>query len=165
MSLSTDGLPSKAELERVIPPKELLSQKPVVVIECLQQIPCDPCALSCPSGAILPFADINELPKVDYTKCTGCGLCIASCPGLAIFVVDSNYSEKEALVKLPYELLPLPKKGELVSGLDREGNRVAQVKVSRVQSTKNKTSIISILVPKELALLIRNIKVEEHQNG
>lgn len=165
MSLSTDGLPSKAELERVIPPKELLSQKAVVVIECLQQIPCDPCALSCPAGAILPFADINDLPKVDYTKCTGCGLCIASCPGLAIFVVDSNYSEKEALVKLPYELLPLPKKGELVSGLDREGNQVAQVKVSRVQRTKNKTSIISILVPKELALLIRNIKVEEQQNG
>jgi hypothetical protein len=79
--------------------------------------------------------------------------------------VDSNYSEKEALVKLPYELLPLPKKGELVSGLDREGNQVAQVKVSRVQSTKNKTSIISILVPKELALRIRNFKVEEHQNG
>ncbi len=56
-------------------------------------------------------------------------------------------------------------KSELVSGLDREGNQVAQVKVSRVQSTKNKTSIISILVPKELALLIRNIKVEEQQNG
>jgi hypothetical protein len=79
--------------------------------------------------------------------------------------VDTNYSEREALVKLPYELLPLPKKGELVSGLDREGRPVAMVKVTRIQSTKNKTHIISILVPKELALLIRNIKVEEHQNG
>jgi ferredoxin len=135
------------------------------MMECFQEIPCDPCALSCPSGAILPFSDINELPKVDYNKCTGCGLCIASCPGLAIFVVDTSYSEREALVKLPYELLPLPKKGELVSGLDRQGRKVAMVKVTRVQSTKNKTYIISILVPKELALQIRNIKVEEHQNG
>lgn len=165
MPLSTDGVPTKTELERVIPPKELLSKKPVVMMECFQQIPCDPCALSCPSGAILPFSDINDLPKVDYNKCTGCGLCIASCPGLAIFIVDTNYSEREALVKLPYELLPLPKKGELVSGLDREGRPVAMVKVTRIQSTKNKTHIISILVPKELALLIRNIKVEEHQNG
>lgn len=165
MSVAYNGVPSKEELERVTPPPEILAQKAVVMLECFQNIPCDPCAYSCPTGAILPFADINDLPKVDYSKCSGCGLCIASCPGLAIFVLDMNYSPQEALIKLPYEMLPLPHKGEMVSGLDREGRPVAQVKVVKVQKTKNKTYIVSIIVPKELALVIRNIKVEVKTDG
>ncbi|MFA6711443.1 MAG: 4Fe-4S ferredoxin, partial [Candidatus Caldatribacteriota bacterium] len=96
---------------------------------------------------------------------TGCGICVTSCPGLAIFVLDMNYSDEEALIKLPYEMLPLPQKGEMVSGLDREGHKVAEVKVDKVTKTKNKTYLISIVVPKELALIIRNIRVEDKTNG
>ncbi len=165
MSIPTNGIPTKTELEKVIPPAKVLERGPVVIVECFQQIPCDPCADGCPSGAIKPFKDINDLPIVDYARCTGCGLCIASCPGLAIFVVNTNYSDTEALIKLPYEMLPLPKKGQIVSGLDREGQKMADVKVNKVLRTKNKTNIISIIVPKELALVIRNIKVEDQQNG
>lgn len=165
MSIPTNGVPTKEELEKVIPPVEILAKGPVVVVECFQNIPCDPCAASCPSGAIQPFEDINNLPTVDYEKCSGCGLCIASCPGLAIFVVDINYSDKEALLKIPYEMLPLPKKGQVVAGLDRSGCKIADVKVVRVQKTKNKTNMITIIVPKDLAMVIRNIKVEGEQNG
>lgn len=165
MSVADNGVPTKEELARVTPPPAVLAQKAVVMVECFQNIPCDPCAFGCPAGAILPFADINDLPKVDYNKCTGCGLCIASCPGLAIFVLDINYSPKEALIKLPYEMLPLPQKGQLVSGLDREGKTVAEVEVFKVQRTKNKTYIVSIIVPKELAMVIRNIKVEVKGDG
>ena len=165
MSVALNGVPAKEEIEKVTPPEEILNLKPVVMVECFQNIPCDPCAASCPFGAILPFEDINDLPKVDYGKCTGCGICVTSCPGLAIFVLDMNYSDEEALVKLPYEMLPLPQKGEEVSGLDREGKKVAVVKVEKVTKTKDKTYLISIIVPKELALIIRNIRVEEKTNG
>lgn len=41
-----------------------------------------PCATSCPTGAVRPFEDINDNPSSDYSKCTGCGLCVAKCPGL-----------------------------------------------------------------------------------
>lgn len=165
MSVALNGVPTQDELKRVTPPEEILAKKPVVMVECFQNIPCDPCAASCPFGAILPFADINDLPQVDYEKCTGCGICIASCPGLAIFVLDMNYSAREALIKVPYEMMPLPKKGQMVSGLDRQGCKVAEVMVQKVTRTKNKTSIISIIVPKELAQIIRNIRVEEAVNG
>lgn len=165
MSIPTNGIPTKEELEKVIPSAEVLAKGPVVIVECFQNIPCDPCAASCPSGAIQPFEDINNLPAVDYKKCTGCGLCIASCPGLAIFVVDINYSDTEALLKIPYEMLPLPKNGQVVAGLDRSGRKVADVKVEKVQRIKNKTNIITIIVPKDLAMVIRNIKVEDVQNG
>ena len=165
MSVALNGVPVKEEIEKVMPPEDILAKKPVVMVECFQNIPCDPCAASCPFGAILPFEDINDLPVVDYDKCTGCGICVTSCPGLAIFVLDMNYSDEEALIKLPYEMLPLPQKGEMVSGLDREGHKVAEVKVDKVTKTKNKTYLISIVVPKELALIIRNIRVEDKTNG
>lgn len=165
MSVALNGVPTKEELQRVTPPQEILAQKAAVMMECFQNIPCDPCAASCPFGAILPFNDINDLPQVDYSKCTGCGLCIASCPGLAIFVLDTHYSEREALIKIPYELLPIPRKGEIVTGLDREGKPVTEVKVEKITKTKNKTYIISIIVPKELVLVIRNIKLGVAANG
>ena len=165
MSVALNGVPVKEEIEKVMPPEDILAKKPVVMVECFQNIPCDPCAASCPFGAIVPFEDINDLPVVDYDKCTGCGICVTSCPGLAIFVLDMNYSDKEALIKLPYEMLPLPQKGEMVSGLDRDGHKVAEVKVDKVTKTKNKTYLISIVVPKELALIIRNIRVEDKTNG
>ena len=124
------------------------------------QIPVQPAALW---GILL--ADINDLPQINYDKCIGCGLCIASCPGLAIFVLDMTYSKDKALIKLPYEVLPLPRPGQLVTALNREGREVAQTEVIKVQKTKQKTYIISIIVPKELALVVRNIKVKESLNG
>jgi len=151
-------------LEKVIPDKKRLAKGPVVIIECFQKIPCDPCAISCKLGAIKPFEDINDLPVVDFNKCTGCGICISSCPGLAIFVIDVNYSEKISLIKLPHEMLPLPEKGEEVYALDRDGSILGKAKVVRVLKIKNKTHIISLEVPKSMVMKVRSIKVEDKNN-
>ncbi len=133
----------------------------MVIIECFQKIPCDPCAISCKLGAIKPFVDINDLPIVDFDKCTGCGICISSCPGLAIFVIDVNYSDEKSLIKLPHEMLPLPEKGEDVYALDRDGSILGKAKVVRVLKIKNKTHIISLEVPRSTAMKVRSIKVED----
>jgi len=159
--LKRTGVPTEENLEKIYPDKKRLTQGPVVIIECFQKIPCDPCAVSCKFGAIKPFKDINDLPQVDFNKCTGCGVCISACPGLAIFVLDENYSENESLIKLPYEMLPLPQKEEKVYALDRNGHTLCKVKVVRFQKIKNKTNVVSIVVPKKLSGKIRSIKVED----
>ena len=61
-------------------------KKGVAIIECIQEIPCDPCVAICPVSSI-SMKDINDIPKIDYNKCTGCKRCVGICPGLAIFVV------------------------------------------------------------------------------
>ena len=162
--LERTGIPTDDDLEKIIPGKKRLARGPVVIIECFQKIPCDPCAISCKFGAIKPFKDINDLPQVDFDKCTGCGICISSCPGLAIFVIDMNYSEGKALINLPYEMLPLPEKGEVVYALDRAGGKLGKAKVAKVLKIKNKTNIISLEVPKSMAMKVRSIKVEDKNN-
>jgi Fe-S-cluster-containing hydrogenase component 2 len=156
------GVPTPEDLARVFPSKERLESGPVVIIECFQRIPCDPCVTACPSKAI-QMRDINDLPKIDFEKCTGCGLCISKCPGLAIFVIDQTYSKKEALIKLPFEFLPLPIKGEEVDALNRKGKIVGKAKVVKVKNGKyeDRTPVISISVPKELSMEVRNIGLKK----
>ena len=153
--LITTGIPTPEDLAPFIPPAERLALRPCAVVECFQKIPCNPCATSCPSGAFATDNDINELPVLDWDKCTGCGICVANCPGLAIFIVDC--SGQEAVVRLPYELLPLPQPGQEVQGLGRDGAFVCNAKVLRVQNTasQDRTAIVWLEVPKEYAMTVR----------
>ena len=81
------GALSAAEAASVFPPSERAERGPVAVIECVQQIPCNPCEKACPFGAIEVGPDITNLPRLDLDKCRGCGICLSKCPGLAIFLL------------------------------------------------------------------------------
>lgn len=159
--LEKTGVPTFEDLEKIFPSKERLDKGPVAIIECFQEIPCNPCYIACNRGAIKKFEDINDLPEMDIEVCNGCSLCISKCPGLAIMVIDATHSEDKALIKIPYEFLPLPKEGDIVGGLDREGNYICDVKVVKVLNSKalDKTPIVSFEVPKEYIRVIRNIEV------
>ena len=146
----------------VKPPKDLWADKKagLVVVECPQRIPCNPCNTSCPTKAIKPFADINDTPEIDYDKCTGCALCVAVCPGLACFVIDMTFAPDRALYKLPYEMLPVPAKGDTVDCLNRVGEVVAKGTVEAVvEPKKDRTHVVHVSAPKELAGEIRAIRV------
>lgn len=151
------GVPDKENLKDVVPSEDRRKKGPVAVIECFQEIPCNPCSTACSAGAIKQLDDINKCPQIDHDRCTGCGICVAKCPGLAIFIIDESYSKEEALVKIPYEFLPLPKEGSFVTGLNREGKPVCRAKVVKIQNTKSqdRTPVISLAVPKEFSMEVR----------
>lgn len=161
--LRKTGIPTIDDIKSITPPAKRLCRGPVAVVECFQEIPCNPCYTKCPRGAIKEMADINERPQMDYENCNGCGICAIACPGLAIFIVDYNYSENKSLIKIPYEFLPFPKEGQVVKALNREGNTVGEAKVIRVQNGKNqnKTSLIWLEVDKSLAMEVRNFRMED----
>ncbi|MDZ7758643.1 MAG: 4Fe-4S binding protein [Desulfovermiculus sp.] len=149
------GVPNTEDIQGILPSPERLAQGSVAIIECFENIPCNPCYTACKFEAIQEFADINDRPNIDFEACNGCGLCVSACPGLAIFVVDQTYSETEAVVQIPYELLPLPEKGQEVIALDRSGREVAKARVVKVRKTKNLTAVVSLAVPKEHSLQVR----------
>lgn len=159
--LINDGIPTQEDLAKIYPSAERLASGPVAIVECFQEIPCNPCVKACARDSISMAHDINDLPLVDFTRCNGCGLCISRCPGLAIFVVDKSYSEDYAKVLLPFEYVPVPKAGQFAAGLDRAGKELGWFEVLKVTSggKKNMTYTITLAVPQELAMEVRNIRV------
>jgi Fe-S-cluster-containing hydrogenase component 2 len=103
---------------------------------------------------------ITNLPVFYAEKCDACGTCIPICPGQAIFRVDTTFSKDEATVSFPYEFLPMPEKGETVQGVNRSGDVVCDGKVQRVQRPKgfDHTAVITVVVPKEMAMEVRSMK-------
>ncbi len=132
------------------------------MVECIENIPCNPCAYACPRKAITIAGELTDTPAVDFAKCNGCTLCIARCPGLAIFVVHRDYSKTEAAVTIPYELLPRPVVGERVACLDRAGREVGKGKVVKVLDAKalNRCAVVTVAVPKRYWNTVRSIRVD-----
>ncbi|MCL2367112.1 MAG: FAD-dependent oxidoreductase [Oscillospiraceae bacterium] len=160
-TLISDGIATADDIAAILPTPERFAKGPIAIAECFQEIPCNPCVKACKAGAITMPGDINDVPVVNGALCNGCGLCISLCPGLAIVVVDQTYSEDMAIVRLPYEYVPLPVVGTLATGLDREGNALGQFEVKKVTSggKKNMTYTISLVVPKALAMDVRGVSV------
>ncbi|GBR75678.1 glutamate synthase (NADPH/NADH) small chain [Candidatus Termititenax persephonae] len=123
------------------------------IIECTQNIPCNPCRDACPKQCITVGAtagQITALPIFDAQKgCTGCGLCVAACSGQAIFLVDEEAGE----ITLPYEFLPLPQKGEQGLALGRSGQEICAAEVVDVKTAKvfDQTNLLTIRVPVQYA--------------
>ena len=158
--ITKKGFLNSAELKEMgrFPSEERMEKGPVAVIECCQNIPCNPCETACKFGAITVGDLITNLPVLDESKCIGCGVCITKCPGLAIFVVDK--SKDMAAVSFPFEYLPLPEKGDIVKAVDRAGNFVCDAKVLRVNNAKSNdcTPVVTIEVSKDVSDEVRSIR-------
>lgn len=131
------------------------------VIECTQNIPCNPCQDACPKGCISIGKNITALPTVrEDADCIGCGMCVAACSGQAIFLVNEDTGEGFASVTLPYEFLPLPKIGEKGMALGRNGSEICEAEVIDVKTAKafDQTALLTIKVPSEMAMRARFYK-------
>lgn len=139
--------------------EESLTRGCIAVIECYQKIPCDVCELVCHKGAIKVGSPLTKVPKFDSEKCSGCGMCVVACPGLAIFLVDPIFSEKEALVSFPYEYLPILKLGSEVDVVNSLGKVVGKGRVLEVRYAKkfDATRLVTVSVPKQLVQEVRGI--------
>lgn len=144
------------------PSAERLESGPVAVIECIQEIPCNPCESACRFSAIVVGKPITNLPKLVESKCRGCGECIPACPGLAIFLVDRTYSATEASISMPYEYLPLPEIGSVVDVLDRRGERVCSGRVIRIANPQrnDNTAVVTVVIPKRYSEQVRNFRTK-----
>lgn len=161
MSHFEDGIIDTVYLREngFLPSEERQKKGPVAVIECIQEIPCNPCVSACKFDAIL-MEGINGIPHVDFAKCTGCMSCLKVCPGLAIFIQDKSKARPSVII--PYEYLPLPAKGDSVTLLGRDGAAlgVGTVKFVLRADAISKSSLISVeFDDPALCEQVRNIRV------
>jgi Fe-S-cluster-containing hydrogenase component 2 len=159
-SLLKKGYLDDTDLERFFHRSDQTDKKSGIhpVIECTQNIPCNPCQDACPKGCIKVGKTITALPRIDdANSCTGCGMCIAACSGQAIFLVNEDYAPGYASITLPYEFLPLPQKGELGTALSRSGQPLGTAEIIDVRSAKafDHTTLVTIKVPVTQAMTAR----------
>ena len=101
---------------------------------------------------------MTALPAIDPEReCSGCGLCVAACPGQAIFLVNEEYEPGLASITIPYEFLPLPVAGDKGKALDRKGKEVCLAEVTTVRTAKafDQTNLLTIKVPADAAMKVR----------
>jgi sarcosine oxidase subunit alpha len=147
-----------------------LDMKIYPIIRCTQEIPCNPCADSCPRNSITISGDSIMNNPVFEGDCIGCANCVAVCPGLAINLVMSDYDReaKTSLLVLPYEL----DTGDCVAGrevetVDTEGKPVGRgtIVAFRTSNIDKKRKIVSIEVPKDEALRVAGFSVLAPEEG
>jgi Fe-S-cluster-containing hydrogenase component 2 len=153
-----DGVLMASEVP--LPNEEILKKGKIAIIECVENIPCNPCETSCPQGAIKIGSNICNLPKIDYSKCTGCSLCLAVCPGLAIFAINKYASNDKSEITIPYELNETIKKGMTVKLINRSGEIIGNGEISNIREMKiqKNRKIVSILIDRSLIEEVRHFK-------
>jgi len=162
-SLLTKGYMEDADMERFPGVTHTKGVHPV--IECTQNIPCNPCQDACPQKCIMVGDDITALPIIDEERaCIDCGMCVASCSGQAIFLVDEDAGEGQATVTFPYEFLPLPEKGDIGIALNRKGEALCEAKIVKVKTSKafDHTALVTMAVPQEQAMSARFYRKENN---
>lgn len=129
------------------------------VIECPQEIPCNPCVSVCKTGAIT-MDGLTARPEFHSEKCVGCRMCVAACPGQAIFYLIDDYDADHSAITFPYEYLPMPREGQIVTAVSRSGEPLAEAEVLAVDETTvyNKTRLVTLKIPQALKDEIRFMK-------
>ncbi|MGI6109035.1 MAG: FAD-dependent oxidoreductase [Bacilli bacterium] len=160
-NLLENGYVADSEIERFPGVTHTKGVHPV--IECTQNIPCNPCQDACPRHCIRIGTNITALPAIDEnSECIGCGMCVAACSGQAVFLVNETYTDSEASITLPYEFLPLPEVGQKGTALGRSGEAVCEAEVIDVKSSKafDHTNLLTMKVPADMAMKARFFQAE-----
>ena len=158
MSLLEKGYVTKEDIE-AFPNSGIKTSGIHPVIECTQNIPCNPCQDICTHHCIMVGEDITKIPQFrPEHKCVGCGLCVANCPGQAIFLVENGTDEDK--VTIPYEFFPLPQIGEKGQGCTRAGEPICTAEVVAVKDLpiNDHTVLLTLSVPAGMGNEVRFYK-------
>lgn len=142
LAISKDYIDSQQHPVRVIensvkPSSERMDKKGFVVADCLYGFACNPCAFSCPHGAISKSAT-SAVPVVDYDKCIGCMECVSRCPGLAIF----GYNLAKNWIFLPFEY-DADENAEVYL-VNNQGEKVGEGVIEKILIKTNKTHVARV---------------------
>jgi Fe-S-cluster-containing hydrogenase component 2 len=146
--LNKTGIPTQEQVLSRFPEQKALI-RPKAILECYEDIPCNPCSTSCPFNAIEIGDNINKQPKLHVDLCTGCAVCVPSCPGLAIVI--AQIKGDQAIFKIPYEFEPKPQKGEIWDGVNRSGEVICDAHIESVviNQKQDHTAVVTASVPLE----------------
>jgi sarcosine oxidase subunit alpha len=138
------------------------------IFHCYQEVPCNPCTSVCPVGAIRTQGDeITGLPYItDLDACTGCGSCVAVCPGLSMILVDYRDDREHPLVTLPYEIWrDRVAVGQKIPITDVDGAILGYYPVVKISTRKKYpgTLLVQVIVDKKIAKAAMGIWVQEKQ--
>jgi sarcosine oxidase subunit alpha len=138
------------------------------IFHCYQEVPCNPCTSVCPVGAIRTQGDeITGLPYItDLDACTGCGSCVAVCPGLSMILVDYRDDREHPLVTLPYEIWrDRVAVGQKIPITDVDGAILGYYPVVKISTRKKYpgTLLVQVRVDKKVAKAAMGIWVQEKQ--
>lgn len=134
-----------------------------IISDCKEGIPCNPCSESCSFGALIKET-LTTPPVLIDEKCVGCKLCVANCPGQALYYL--TWDGNEGTITFPYEYLPYPMEGMEVDLLDGEGKKVGEGVVEKVdvRGAFNETALVTLRGSYPLIESVRGFK-RRQENG
>lgn len=136
------------------------------ILHCVQEIPCDPCASSCPQGGIrIDPDDIRKLPRFledELEKpCVGCEKCITICPGQAITLLDDRKDPEHPFVIVPFEMdRATLSEGATVGVVDVDGHLLGEAEIVRIRggAVADRTLSVKLRASRQIAAKIAGIR-------
>jgi ferredoxin len=143
---------------------KLVGHEIVPVFHCFQEIPCNACVSACElSNLIIEDDGIVGAPSFSPEgECDGCSRCEATCPGLAVTIVDYREDEEYPTVSIPFEFFPeMASEGTVMTLTDRLGKIVGKYPVKTILRRGNKTYLVKFQVPDKISRIVAGIRIQE----
>ncbi|OHD24367.1 MAG: hypothetical protein A2V99_14720 [Spirochaetes bacterium RBG_16_67_19] len=132
----------------------------MILIDCPERIACDVCAVVCDREVILIRQAVTNRPEVvNEGNCRNCGLCVAHCPGQAIFLMSDTGPDGQCRITLPYELDEAAAWRQDLLAVDNRGNPLGPARLIRVLRSErfNNTCLLEVSVSGSIASQVRGI--------